>query len=822
MIKNLSDKTVKTQAVLGLVWLSVGRYTSQFIASVTTIFVIRLLRPDDYGLFGYAMIFMGLCNLISEFSFGPAIVQKEECTSEDQQSAFWAALAVNVVLTGLLWLVSPLAADFFKTSELVSILRAISLILILSALRIVPWSLLHRSLSFKKLAVADAGSRLFPAFTALLCAYLGMGAWTLVIASLTRELVMTAAAYYFYPWRPQFKFSNRSFRQLLRFSISLTAYKSLWQICYSATSLIIGKVLGQTVLGHYFVIERLSSLVPDRLTEVANQVAFPIYSYFQRRPSRAKQFFLRNIELVSIILFPIQLTLFLLAREWIPLVLTSSWVGIIIPFQIICLWTIFASMIHLLYPLLTGKGRPDLNAKFMAVFSMVMPPVALYATRYGLEGVCLAWVMVHVPLGVGFFTLVHRLTGCSWQELLKRLKPAAVSTIGMLIVALITEAIFSDLESKIIKVLLVGNAGILGYLTVLIFGFREKVKEFKEILVSSLGEEASRKIRIISDAKKSFQSTRQSVCLKTSPKVTVIIPTYNYGRFITQTIESVFRQSFQPLEVIVVDDGSTDDTRERLRPYSRQIRYLYQEHLGVSAARNTGIRASKGDFIAFLDSDDIWAPRKLEFQLGFCEQFPETGLVGTESFSIDVRGRRRKNSGIVRREGDNFSKLNSLDLLEFGGFPTSSVLMKRACFDVVGLFDETLRAVEDMHCWVRIASKFPVFKLTEALTGQRIHGASVSRKSQIMLESNKSVLRKLFSEIPELKAHPNWLRIARARMYVSVAWMHYADRDRRGAMRNLLTSIWYWPLSLRDKNGNRNPLDRTKRLIRYCLGEYKI
>src|SRR6516165_447182 len=113
--------------------------------------------------------------------------------------------------------------------------------------------------------------------------------------------------------------------------------------------------------------------------------------------------------------------------------------------------------------------------------------------------------------------------------------------------------------------------------------------------------------------------------------VSVVIPTYNYRHFVTDAVASALEQTYQPVEVLVVDDGSRDDTRARLTPYLDRIRYIYQENQGLSAARNTGIRAAKGVWIALLDSDDAWHPRKLETQMEFIRQHPDIGVLGSDS-----------------------------------------------------------------------------------------------------------------------------------------------------------------------------------------------
>lgn len=120
--------------------------------------------------------------------------------------------------------------------------------------------------------------------------------------------------------------------------------------------------------------------------------------------------------------------------------------------------------------------------------------------------------------------------------------------------------------------------------------------------------------------------------------VSVIIPTYNRGYIIGKTIESVFAQSYSPLELIIVDDGSTDDTRAVIEKYGTKIRYIYQKNTGLAAARNTGLLAAEGEFIAFQDSDDVWLPWKLEAQVAIMQKFPELALAWTDMTAVNDNG----------------------------------------------------------------------------------------------------------------------------------------------------------------------------------------
>ena len=197
------------------------------------------------------------------------------------------------------------------------------------------------------------------------------------------------------------------------------------------------------------------------------------------------------------------------------------------------------------------------------------------------------------------------------------------------------------------------------------------------------------------------------------PTVSVIIPSYNRYLLLAEAVESVRAQSFRDLELIVVDDGSDDETPLLAR--EPDIRYLRIEHSGMpGAVRNRGVEVASGKYIAFLDSDDLWRPEKLERQLPLLEADESVPLVHTREEWL--RGERTvsQKSQRHRRSGDIFS-----DALWKCTIGPSTVLMRRALFRELGGFDETLEVAEDYEFWLRLTSRYPVAYIDEALTVKR-------------------------------------------------------------------------------------------------------
>ena len=198
------------------------------------------------------------------------------------------------------------------------------------------------------------------------------------------------------------------------------------------------------------------------------------------------------------------------------------------------------------------------------------------------------------------------------------------------------------------------------------------------------------------------------------PQVSVIIPTYNRGWILKEAIDSVLAQDYKDLELIVVDDGSTDNTFEILASYGNDIKVLFQENKGVSAARNRGITEASGQLIAFLDSDDFWLPRKLSTQVDFFNQMPDALICQTEEIwvrngiRVNPKKRHKKPSGMIFEPS-----------LELCLVSPSAVMIRRSLFDRVGEFDITLPACEDYDLWLRISCRFPVHLIDTPLIIKR-------------------------------------------------------------------------------------------------------
>ncbi len=276
------------------------------------------------------------------------------------------------------------------------------------------------------------------------------------------------------------------------------------------------------------------------------------------------------------------------------------------------------------------------------------------------------------------------------------------------------------------------------------------------------------------------------------PTVSVVIPTYNAARYVEAAVASVLGQTFKDVEVLVVDDGSTDETEAVLSRYRSAVRYLRQENGGVSAARNRGIQESTGRYVAFLDADDTWFPEKLDRQVA------ALGSSGRHRacYSAHVICTEALEPLSVQRGVRKSSSLEGLLLIGNVVGTPSSVLCDRSLFSIVGGFDPRLSQCADWDMWVRLATVSEFLYLDEPLVMYRQHGSNMSRAPKLLERDSVRVLEKAF-DLPSL---PPSVRVARraafARNYMVLAGTYFYARRYPDVLRCVIQALSLDPRQL--------------------------
>lgn len=279
--------------------------------------------------------------------------------------------------------------------------------------------------------------------------------------------------------------------------------------------------------------------------------------------------------------------------------------------------------------------------------------------------------------------------------------------------------------------------------------------------------------------------------MESRPRVSVITPTYNRADFIGEAVESVLAQTLGDFELLVVDDGSTDNTREIMQPYLEdpRVHYFEQENRGQSGARNTALAQAKGEFICFLDSDNTWEPDKLERQLVVMELHPEVDIVYGDIITINEQGDEISRDNMRRYSGrivalllrDNFVSINTS-------------MIRRHCFDEVGNFDETERFATDYDLWLRFSAHYRFHYLPAYLTHYRMMENQLSSDKTNRFRANQRALNHFLDQHPDAVSWRERLQ----------GWSHFYARKARNAsavgrktsaLLDGLRSVLLWPFA---------------------------
>jgi glycosyltransferase involved in cell wall biosynthesis len=275
-----------------------------------------------------------------------------------------------------------------------------------------------------------------------------------------------------------------------------------------------------------------------------------------------------------------------------------------------------------------------------------------------------------------------------------------------------------------------------------------------------------------------------------NPRASVVIPTYNHGRYVADAIQSVLNQTSGSCEIIVVDDGSQDNTRQVVSQFGDRVRYIRQENRGLSGARNTGIRAARGEFIGLLDSDDLYEREFLNTFVSTLDAHPEAAAAYCIAQTVDA-----SNKPLPQRIGAVVAPEQLYGTLLKGGFfPPSCMFVRKFCYEEPGyLFDESMRRVEDLDLWLKFAKRYTVIGIQRALVRYRIMPQSLSTDPDRVLSYRLALLGRHFRNGNSGVQQQAAVQQAYGQSYLATALDYLQVHDLGQTYLNLIRAFTAWP-----------------------------
>ena len=351
------QENLKAKTVSGMIWSALQRFGTMGISFVSNIVLARLLTPDDYGCIGMLAIFITVSNTFVDGGFVSALIQKKEPTQKDYSTIFWWNLFLSVVLYGVLFISAPAVSRFYNIPLLESVLQVQGIILIINALNIVQTNQLRKSINFKRLATIHIVSHIVGAVLAIVLAYMGWGVWALVAQQIVASSITSVMLWVMNRWMPSLCFSIESFKQLFSFGGFILASNLINTFCNNVQGLLIGKFFNPAMLGYYTQAYKLENIASHSISNVADQVSYPVLSKFQSDNNAMKNAIYRLLSSIAYITLPLMLLLVLIAEPLILLLYGEKWIPSVPYFQIICVGGIAVCLQGVTYQAVASIGK---------------------------------------------------------------------------------------------------------------------------------------------------------------------------------------------------------------------------------------------------------------------------------------------------------------------------------------------------------------------------------------------------------------------------------------------------------------------------------
>jgi O-antigen/teichoic acid export membrane protein len=399
-----------------------------------TIVLARLLSPNDYGLVGMSGTVLGFVQIFNTFGFRSAIIQKKEITDSHYSTAFWMTLAISTILYLITLLASPLAAIFFKEPKLVGIMAVSALGFIITSLSTIQLAMLEKQLDFKKITIIELATAVTNGIVSISLALSGHGVWSLVWGSVAGQSVAIPLTWFLIRWTPALKFDRAAFNDLFTFGAHLTGATLVNYFARNADNLIIGRVLGSGALGYYALAYNLMLKPLQYVSSNLARVLFPALSAIRDDKEKTRQTYLKVVQAISILTFPMMTGLLFLAPDLIHAVYGAKWMPVVPIFQILCLLGAIQSIGTTVGIIYISQGRADLQLKYTLIFSPIIVASFFVGVQWGTVGVASAYLMSSGSIWIWSHVVANRLIGLRLAPLFKRMAPATMASIGMYLV----------------------------------------------------------------------------------------------------------------------------------------------------------------------------------------------------------------------------------------------------------------------------------------------------------------------------------------------------------------------------------------------------
>ncbi|MCM2283294.1 MAG: lipopolysaccharide biosynthesis protein [Desulfobacula sp.] len=424
---------LRQQAVKSVFWVGATKIIGQIISMVSSIIVMRILTPADYGLFGMALVYQGILIIIYDLGIGLAVLQKADLTDGESHSAFWLTTIIGLILYVLSWFLAIPCGYFFSNEAIVPLIRVLSISTIFLAIQEIPFVLMAKKFEFKRRGFAELSSGIVGIASCLIMAIMGLGVWSLILSQVFKDLSSCVLIFILSKWELKFYFRLGDIKKMIRYGVTATGQSLLEYFNQSSDSIIIGRFLGQNALGYYQVALSLAKMPITRVIAITNKVTFPVFAKLQNDNEQFRNYFYKVFQLISLFAFPVFLGIFLISEDIIVLILSDKWLPSLFVLRIFCVWAIFRSYTGFLLVILKVKGNVNAAFRYSLYSSILLPASFLIGVNFGISGVAISWMLCFPVLSFYLLFLIKKEIQITFTETFKTVRHAFFGSLLMVI-----------------------------------------------------------------------------------------------------------------------------------------------------------------------------------------------------------------------------------------------------------------------------------------------------------------------------------------------------------------------------------------------------
>ena len=494
------NKSLTAQARSGVIWTIIRSLSSQGARFIASMFLARLLFPEDFGIVGIVLIVTRLANRLGNFGFAQVLIQKKLIDETHVRTTFTVNLLIAVATTTVLFLAAPYIAGFVtKDSDavrlplVIDVLRVLSLNFILISLYAVPNSLLKRKLKFKQESIIGGIANVTKFLAPVGFAFAGFGVWSLVYGNVFGEVMYVIAFYSYARKAPRLGFDKQAFKEIFSFGMWMNLYSYVQYFYKNIDYFFISKFLGLGMLGFYERAYNLMNAPRKRVSDMINGILFATYSRIQDEEERMISAMKKVMSAVSMIIFPAMTWLYFASPSLIPIVYGDKWYPTIVPLQIMSISGLIESVTMIFFPAFIAKGLVNKRTKVHFKVMLILAGLVYYASHHSI--VLVAWAIV-ISSFVGLLWNSHeyiRNSEWNWKYTFSSLRPA-LSMMGLLIPLLFATRWIGELYFSVHSVFMLIALTVMAALTFFGGNYIFKFAEVREIIDLATGK-AFKKIK---------------------------------------------------------------------------------------------------------------------------------------------------------------------------------------------------------------------------------------------------------------------------------------------------------------------------------------